>query len=171
MGRTEDAIPLMLGKLITEGGEEGGLSLHHPASWGAAHPPYSTSTFFSPESAPVWPTLGLGDVGVMGDREGRGSHRGSRVTQTTLLRMYSLTRLFYGIEIPFPQPPFHLTKTRVISQFCSCLPPSPLRLKKRKKSTSCKAKAPYVRFHPSFCFVEFFGGGAGIISVYKLYSG
>lgn len=128
------------------------------------------SALFSLESAPVWPTLGLGEVGVMGNREGSGSHRGSRVTQTTLLRMCSLTRLFYGIEIPFPQPPFHQLKQELFlsSVLASHLLPY---IKKRKKSTSCKAKTPYVRSHPSFCFVEFFGGGAGIISVYKLYSG
>lgn len=48
MGKTEDASPLMLGKRVTEGGEEGGPSLHHPASWGTAPPPYSTIHFIFP---------------------------------------------------------------------------------------------------------------------------
>lgn len=114
------------------------------------------STLFSPETytrvSHGWP----GRSGSDGDREERGSNRGSWVMHSTLLRICILTRLFHGIETPYPQP-CHLTKTTVISQFCSCLPPSPLHLK--KKSTSCKAKIPYVRSRPSFCFVEFFWRG------------
>lgn len=130
LGQDRQSKPLILGKRATEGRRKDGSPACITQPPGVLpHPPYSAIHFIFPMSTPVWAILW--DQEQWGSEKEEAHSEEAGVCTPHFLEFAASPGFFYGIEIRFPQPPFHLTKTRVVSQFSSCLRPSPKRLKRK----------------------------------------